>query len=87
MVTRCVENSVFAITANRCGADRRPHATVRFTGRSQIVGPRGEILCRAHGARETLHVETLDPRRARDKNLTRRNHVLKDRRPELYSPS
>jgi predicted amidohydrolase len=79
-----VENSVFAVTANRCGEDRRPQGSLRFTGRSQVAGPRGQRLFQAPAARETVHVEPLDLAQARNKNLTRRNHVLRDRRPDLY---
>ena len=82
--TRCIENSIYAITANRFGEDRRPHGSVRFTGRSQVVAPRGEVLFRAHGARTVLHVETVDIARARDKMITPGNHLLRDRRPEFY---
>jgi predicted amidohydrolase len=84
MLTRCLENSVFAVTANRHGTDRRPHATVRFTGRSQLVGPRGEVIFRAPAARDVVHVEKIDPALSRDKFLTPRNHLLRDRRPEYY---
>ncbi len=85
MPTRCLENGVFAVTANRFGADRRPHGTLRFTGRSQVTGPRGEILCRAPAAAEAVRVIAIDPSRARDKWITRRNHILKDRRPGCYA--
>jgi len=85
MFARCVENGVYAITANRCGADRRPHGTIRFTGRSQIVGPRGELVQRAGMRREELHVEGIDAGRARDKMITPYNHTLQDRRPEFYA--
>ena len=37
MLTRCLENKVFAITANRFGYDRRPHGDIRFTGRSRYL--------------------------------------------------
>jgi len=84
MRVRSLENAVFAVTANRCGEDRRPQGTLRFTGRSQITGPRGQVLFRAPAARGIVRVEEIDPSRARDKNLTPRNHLLRDRRPELY---
>ena len=84
MVGRCIENGLFAVTTNRCGSDTRPHGSVRFTGRSQIVGPRGEILHRAPAQRPGLSVVEIDPSRARDKMITPANHLLKDRRPEFY---
>ncbi len=86
MLTRCLENNVFAITANRFGADKRPHGTLRFTGKSQVVAPRGELIYRAHSQREELFVMEIDPEQATDKFLTSRNHLFDDRRPEFYRP-
>ncbi|MHC4966047.1 MAG: nitrilase-related carbon-nitrogen hydrolase [Planctomycetota bacterium] len=85
MLTRSLENGVFSVTANRFGTDRRPHGEVRFTGRSQIVGPRGELLFRAPAQRDVLQVMEIDPARARDKAITPRNQLLKDRRPQFYA--
>ena len=84
MPARCVENGVYSITANRFGEDHRPHGTVRFTGRSQVAGPRGEVIRQAPSQREQLFVCEIDPALARDKKITPRNHLLKDRRPEFY---
>jgi predicted amidohydrolase len=84
MLTRCLENGVFAVTTNRFGEDRRPHGAVKFTGRSQIVGPKGDLLVRAASQREEVRVVSLDPSRSRDKKITPLNHLLKDRRPEFY---
>ena len=84
MVGRCIENGVFAITTNRFGEDRRPDGSVRFTGRSQIIDPRGEVLNRAPSQRTQLFIAEIDPAKARNKMLTPRNHLLKDRRPSLY---
>jgi predicted amidohydrolase len=85
MLTRCLENGIFAVTCNRCGEDRRPHGRLRFTGQSQVAGPRGDRLYRAPAARAAVHVEAVDPARARDKMVTERNHLLEDRRPEFYT--
>ena len=84
MVTRCLENRVYAVTANRYGLDRRPHGQLRFTGRSQIVSPTGELLYRAPARGDALHVITLDPAASCDKSITTHNEVLSDRRPEYY---
>jgi predicted amidohydrolase len=84
MVARCIENGVYAITANRFGEDRRPSGRVRFTGRSQIVDPRGDLLHRAPTQRTQLHIAQIDPTKARNKKITPNNHLLKDRRPEFY---
>mgnify|MGYP001439503708 FL=1 len=85
MLTRCLENKVYAITANRYGFDHRPHGNLRFTGRSQIVAPGGTLLHKAASQRDELFVMDIDPALARDKSITPRNEVLRDRRPEFYT--
>lgn len=85
MLARSLENGVFSITTNRFGEDRRPKGHVRFTGRSQIAGPRGELLHRGPGQREELFCMEIDPALARNKKITAGNHLLNDRRPEFYS--
>lgn len=84
MRTRCLENGIFAVTANRIGAENRDGSCLEFTGRSQIVGPRGELLHRAPARRSHLRILEIDPRRARDKRITPRNDILADRRPRFY---
>ncbi len=84
MPTRCLENGIFAVTANRFGEDRRPHGSLRFTGRSQITGPRGEVILGAPVRGERLMVARIDPSRARDKSITPRNDLFLDRRPAFY---
>jgi predicted amidohydrolase len=86
MLTRCLENGVYAVTANRCGGERRPHGSVRFTGGSQVAGPRGELIHRAPAQRRELYLVDIDVRRARDKALTPFNDLLADRRPRFYRP-
>jgi len=85
MLSRCIENSVFAITTNRYGEDKRPHGTLKFTGKSQIVAPKGVLLQRAASKREMLFITEIDPELARDKNITALNNLITDRRPEFYS--
>lgn len=85
MLTRCLENKVYAITANRHGFDQRPHGNLRFTGRSQIVAPGGTLLHKAASQRAELFLMDIDPALARDKSITSRNDVLRDRRPEFYT--
>ncbi len=84
MITRCLENNFFAITANRYGADKRPHGELEFTGKSQIVAPRGELLYRAKSQQEEIYIAEIDPAEARDKKITELNDLMKDRRPDLY---
>jgi predicted amidohydrolase len=84
MVTRCLENRVFAVTTNRTGTDRQGEREFSFTGRSQITGCRGEILARADGFSDSLTFVSIDPASARDKAVTPYNQVDSDRRPEFY---
>jgi predicted amidohydrolase len=84
MITRCIENRVFAITSNRIGSEKRAGQELTFTGRSQIVAPRGEILVRAEIEGEGVFVVELDHTLARNKSITGVNDVVSDRRPELY---
>lgn len=84
MVTRCLENRVFAVTANRAGADERAHGRLQFIGRSQITGCRGERLAQAAGAGEAVITADIEPARADDKQITPGNHLFADRRPGLY---
>ena len=86
MPLRCLENGVYVATANRCGTeDRLPQAEgLTFTGGSQMVSPRGDVLASAPVNGDAVITADIDPSRARDKWLTGRNHLLQDRRPELY---
>jgi predicted amidohydrolase len=85
MVTRCLENHVFSITANRTGSERRGgKKKLTFIGRSEVVTPRGKILQRAPSNREKLAVVEIDPKEARDKSLNPYNDLLLDRRTALY---
>jgi predicted amidohydrolase len=85
MITRCLENSVFAITANRFGADKRPHGEIVFTGKSQVVAPKGELLVKAPAKRTVMDIVDINIDLARDKMITPLNDVIKDRRPEFYN--
>ncbi len=85
MLTRCFENRVFAITANRYGTDRRPHGNLKFTGKSQLVAPCGKLLHRALSQREALFITDVNPNDADNKMITAHNDLFQDRRPGLYS--
>ncbi|MBD3407623.1 MAG: hypothetical protein GF411_16015 [Candidatus Lokiarchaeota archaeon] len=80
MITRCIENHIFAVTANRIGKERGLH----FSGNSQIVSPKGEILCRLGENEVSIVYHDIDLEEADNKMITKRNHVLRDRTPELY---
>jgi predicted amidohydrolase len=80
MVTRSIENSVFTATANRIGIERG----VEFSGNSQIINKIGTRLATIHGNEVGIVFVDIDPQEADDKMITKRNHVITDRRPELY---
>ena len=85
MVTRCLENRVFAVTANRIGEEVRGEDSFRFTGGSQITGTKGEILKKAATDRTAVGVVEFNQTDAREKNLNPYNNLLLDRRPNLYT--
>jgi predicted amidohydrolase len=85
MKTRCIENRVFAITANRIGTERRGTVTLSFTGGSQIVDPTGEVIVSAGDRSESLKVVDINIEEAKNKNVTPANDLLDDRIPSLYS--
>ena len=84
MVTRCLENRVFAVTANRVGEESRWDAPMTFIGQSQIVNPRGEVLLRLDDEEAAVSID-VNQAEADDKFVTPQNDVMADRRVELYS--
>jgi predicted amidohydrolase len=84
MLARCIENRVFAITANRYGTDKRPQGSLKFTGKSQIVAPGGKLLHRAASQRDALYITEIQPEEANNKMITEHNHLFTDRRPDFY---
>jgi predicted amidohydrolase len=85
MVTRCLENRVFSVTANRIGSESRGGKDrLSFIGMSEVVDPRGRILHRAPREEEDLAIVEIDPREARTKTINSYNDLLRDRRPALY---
>jgi len=81
MSARSIENRIFTILANRVGSER----TLTFTGHSQITNTHGEVLAKGALKRSGLIIAEINPVKARDKFLTRTNHIIEDRRVELYS--
>jgi predicted amidohydrolase len=84
MVTRCLENHLFAVTANRIGSEARPGGALTFTGCSQITAPDGSVLASASADEETVCCVEIDVRQARDKKINPMNDLLGDRRPGCY---
>ncbi|RJR35508.1 MAG: carbon-nitrogen hydrolase [Desulfobacteraceae bacterium] len=73
-------NRVFVATCNRIGSE----GDLRFTGISLLADPKGEVLAQASPDGTEVLLRDIDVNRSRDKNITRRNHLFQDRRPEEY---
>ncbi len=84
MITRSLENRVFSITANRIGKEKNSGSELNFTGMSQILSPKGEILTRCNVKTEEFKMIDIDPDEADNKLVTEFNHIIKDRRSEMY---
>ncbi|MHA2130395.1 MAG: nitrilase-related carbon-nitrogen hydrolase [Promethearchaeota archaeon] len=84
MITRCLENRVYAITANRIGDEMRGVDKFKFTGSSQITSYNGEVLSSAPNDATFSDFVTIDIENAKNKNLNDYNNILKDRRPDFY---
>ncbi len=87
MRARCIENRIFAVTANRVGTDHRPDGRREtFTGQSQVVDPEGAVLVRASADQPAADTVAIDIALARQKSINARNDLFTDRRPEFYQP-
>ncbi|MFH1079306.1 MAG: nitrilase-related carbon-nitrogen hydrolase [Pseudomonadota bacterium] len=84
MITRCLENRVFAVTSNRTGTEQRGGKTFCYTGRSQITGPVANILYRAGADTEETGVVNIDVSSARNKRLNPFNDLFEGRRVPYY---
>jgi len=80
MQVRSVENGCFSIVANRIGTERGQ----TFKGDSIIFDNRGKILVKAGKKKEECCVVKINPKKARDKMVTKTNDLFNDRRPEFY---
>jgi len=85
MFARCLENRVFAVTANRYGTEELTDQRLTFTGASQVMTPRGERLSQAPIEGDCAAVVEIDPAAADDKRVTAANDLFADRRPEMYA--
>ncbi len=81
MKTRALENRVYTVTADRVGVERG----LRYTGKSEIVSPLGQIIYRASAVKEECIVRKIDLALARNKSVTPRNNLLTDRVPRAYA--
>jgi predicted amidohydrolase len=85
MVTRCLENRVYAITANRIGQEKRGEDNFTFTGGSQITSYNGSILSTAPLDKVFVGTAEIDITLTRNKKLNEYNDLLGDRRNKFYS--
>ena len=84
MTTRCLENRVYSITANRIGEEKRGQDNFKFTGGSQITSYNGKVLSAAPNNETDIDFAEIDVRKARNKRLNDYNVILQDRREEFY---
>lgn len=82
--TRAIENRVFIILANRYGNEKRKGRNFNFTGQSEIVSPKGEILIQSLSDTDDVKVIEINPEDARNKSLNEYNNLFKMRRTDLY---
>lgn len=81
MITRSIENSVFTATANRTGTERG----VEFSGNSQITNTVGKKIAALNREQTGISFVDIQPQEADNKMITARNHIINDRRPQLYT--
>ena len=85
IITRCLENRIFVVTANRVGTEERiPGNALNFIGQSQVVDPDGNILCRASENEEETKIVDIDIEKSRNKSINSGDDLFIDRRPDLY---
>jgi predicted amidohydrolase len=85
MVIRSLENGVFSATANRIGTEARGgKEPLNFTGESQVLNHRGDILTCLEKNKTGICVVDVNIKMAKDKSITPLNDRFQDRRPELY---
>ena len=84
MLTRSLENGVYSVTSNRTGKDKNGEKVLNFTGMSQIVDTKGQIIHRMDKIEESVFVTEINPNKSEDKDITELNNLFLDRRTELY---
>jgi predicted amidohydrolase len=85
MITRCLENRIFAITANRIGTELRGDDEYKFTGGSQITSYNGTILSSASIDTSCIDFVEVDVTLADNKMINPFNDVLADRKTAYYN--
>lgn len=74
---RAIENQLFILGTNRCGAD----GDLAYAGHSRIISPFGEVMARA-GKRPATLLATIDLRTV--EQTRKQIPCLKERMPEAY---
>jgi predicted amidohydrolase len=87
MYCRCVENALFAITANRIGTEHLTDRELIFTGGSQILSPKGKVLAKAAIDHAESATASLNLSEAMNKDITPFNHRWNDQRTDLFGDS
>ncbi|MFI5251871.1 MAG: nitrilase-related carbon-nitrogen hydrolase [Bacteroidota bacterium] len=84
MVTRCLENRVFAATSNRIGTEDRGGEKLTYIGSSEIVSPKGKILARMKNTETGVVVVDIDLKEADNKKINPYNDLMDGRRKDHY---
>ncbi len=78
---QAVINRIFIATTNRTGKDNG----LVFNGNTTLYNPSGEIVASLNDHETGILFSDIDPEMTRNKMITDLNHVLNDRRPDIYS--
>jgi predicted amidohydrolase len=73
-------NRYYVVTANRIGQER----DLRFTGKSVLVNPFGDVLVSGEIDKEQVLSADIDVSVADNKQVTAGNHLINDRRVDVY---
>lgn len=84
MITRCLENRVFAVTANRIGIEKRGDDDFLFTGGSQITSINGDILASAPKNEVHISLVEINDEQAINKMINGYNDLFGDRQSGYY---
>jgi len=85
MITRCLENRIFAVTSNRTGRENRGEDDFTFTGASQITANDGNILSSAPKDKPHLSIVEIDPNKALNKMINDYNNLIDCRNTDYYT--
>ncbi len=84
MVTRCLENRVYAVTANRIGEENRAENRNYFIGKSQITSFSGKKISTASENKIQYNITSIDLSLANNKNLNEYNNIETERRKDFF---